>query len=561
MPAPSIARDIAGSDYDLGLTANLVCRVILGVLAILTCWVPMRLLWMAGELAATVFIIDVMLINFFQVVNSMIWHNDNTARWWHGAGWCDVQTYIALPLQALYGACVCAIMRHVANQVGLMRVNGPTASEKRRRNMVQALIIFPIPVLQIALTYPVLTSRYLLSTLEGCTVHLNVSWPTLVFFILPTPIYTIAAGAFAGKSSLSLSKAFADVQDVALTYFRFKKVEETTQAVMNSGNSSVASRGVRIRRKLYMMSCAILVPFLPLQVAYLYWNIASGPSWTEPYDFNAIHQASSWDDIELVTTAQMSFVQLNQNYIAVLTAVPIFWFFGMTKDAVNTYRHYLVAIGFGRLFPQLRDQYDPDTPQTSRNTLPARAAQQSDSLTSLSSGKTRHSHREVFMGTLGCLSTAIGSSQRTGPSSRLVSDELPLWDLSGQTSGGAQSGSTATPRRKPWIFRTSLVSFRLSIRSLIGSRADTESKKSKIPVDERVQYQNPTVPGTKHGVGDKGSDIEARLCSLPKASVDTRVWSAREACTGPTAATEEHREEQSGVRVETHISTSRRSLI
>lgn len=181
------------------LTANLVFRVFLGILAILALCVPTKLLWRNGEFAAVVFCLDVVIFNIFYVVNSLIWPNDNVASWWAGYGWCDIQVYMQYSLETLYAACVFAIMRHLAHQVGLMRVTALTISEKRRRNLIQALVLFPIPLLQVALNYLVMAQRYDIVTLIGCVTAYDSSWPYLVFFVLPAPIFTIGAVYFASK--------------------------------------------------------------------------------------------------------------------------------------------------------------------------------------------------------------------------------------------------------------------------------------------------------------------------------------------------------------------------
>lgn len=47
-------------------------------------------------------------------------------------------------------------------------------------------------------------------------------------------------------------------------------------------------------------------------------------------------------------------------YLSIATTIPIFIFFGMTKDAMNSYRVVLLFFGLGKVFPQLHEEYDPD---------------------------------------------------------------------------------------------------------------------------------------------------------------------------------------------------------
>jgi pheromone a factor receptor len=120
-------------------------------------------------------------------------------------------------------------------------------------------------------------------------------------------------------------------------------------------------RHQRIRRKLFFMCISILVPFFPMQMFWLYGNIMAAVATLQPYDFNKSHNRSSTFNLVTFTTSQgVSFFEMNTNYIPILTVLPLFWFFGVTKEAVNIYRVYLLNIGLGKWFPKLHEEYDPD---------------------------------------------------------------------------------------------------------------------------------------------------------------------------------------------------------
>lgn len=180
------------------LTANLVCRVVFGLLSNLLMWVPLRLLHRNGELAAVVLIIATMIYNVGTVINGLIWRTDDTASWWEGYGYCDVFIYLNYPILTIYTACVFAIMRNLAAQISLMRVNTPSQREKRKHNIIQCLIIFPVPVLWMAWVYPAGVHRYFLTTLSGCSWQPTRTWPTLVFWCIPQPAYVVGAAYYAG---------------------------------------------------------------------------------------------------------------------------------------------------------------------------------------------------------------------------------------------------------------------------------------------------------------------------------------------------------------------------
>ena len=202
---PSIpeAKGLWLGDHDpippASLTVNLVCRVVFGLLSNLLMWVPLKLLHRNGEFAVVVLITAVMIFNFFTVINGLIWHTDDVSTWWMGQGYCDIFVYINYPIQTMYTSCVFAIMRNLAAQIRLMRVDALAPREKRRRNLIQALIIFPVPLVQLAWIYPTGMHRYYILTLAGCTWWPDASWPNFIF-VVPQPTFALGAAGYAGES-------------------------------------------------------------------------------------------------------------------------------------------------------------------------------------------------------------------------------------------------------------------------------------------------------------------------------------------------------------------------
>ncbi|KAG5952301.1 hypothetical protein E4U53_001193 [Claviceps sorghi] len=326
------------------LTANLVCRVLLAAIANLTCLVPLRLLYKNGEFAAVVFILNLEVKNLDTIVNSLIWRNDNIRSWWPGHGWCDVDAYIQNLSIGLYITCLLAIVRNLAQQVGLMRANALTVQERRRRNLFQALIIFPFPIVQLVMTWPLTAQRHIVGTLIGCSWVPHPSWPFLLLFVLPPPVFALITAGYA-----------------VLIYKRFRQVTKTTETALSS-NRMAQQRSQRTRRKLYLMVITILIPFLPVVIALTTYNILQMHG-IKPYNYDQVHNHASplpWNTILFVTSSQIDWAMMNNCYVPISTAIPIFIFFGLTKDAINHYRQIALFFGLGALFPGLRREYDPD---------------------------------------------------------------------------------------------------------------------------------------------------------------------------------------------------------
>lgn len=110
------------------------------------------------------------------------------------------------------------------------------------------------------------------------------------------------------------------------------------------------------------MVISILVPFLPIVIALSVLNILDMHS-LKPFNYDQIHNHASpfaWNTIIFFSSSEISWTYMNNCYIPIATAIPIFVFFGLTKDAINNYRQISLFFGLGRICPGLHQEYDPD---------------------------------------------------------------------------------------------------------------------------------------------------------------------------------------------------------
>ncbi|KAI6781093.1 uncharacterized protein J7T54_003260 [Emericellopsis cladophorae] len=308
--------------------------------------VPLRLLYRNSELAATIFILNVILKNIDTVVLALIWRNDDMESWWKGYGLCDVTPYFHNFSIALYATCLLAIMRNLAHQVGLLTAHPLTVKEKRKRNMIQALIMFPLPVVQLALTWPLTRNRYAVGAIVGCSWSADPSWPYLVFFVIaPTIVSTIT------------------VFYAILIYWRFRQVSTSNASILSS-NRLATQRANRTRRRLYLMVISVLIPVYPMMLLIFVLNILDmGPA--TGYSYERIHAGLPglpWNSIMLLPSSSLNFAVMNVSWLTIISCGPIFMFFGCTKDAINDYRIVLLKLGLGKIWPKLNQEYAPDRP-------------------------------------------------------------------------------------------------------------------------------------------------------------------------------------------------------
>ncbi len=141
--------------------------------------------------------------------------------------------------------------------------------------------------------------------------------------------------------------------------------------ILHSSGNETAVRQARVRRKLYFLTLSILIPYFIVQFLFLVSNITSQADWSRPYNYDHIHYdpppnqwtgvaPNSWSRITFILTDQLDFASMNMSYVPILTVIPLFVSFGATKEAINTYRMYLVNIGLGRVWPKLKEEYNPD---------------------------------------------------------------------------------------------------------------------------------------------------------------------------------------------------------
>lgn len=117
------------------------------------------------------------------------------------------------------------------------------------------------------------------------------------------------------------------------------------------------------------MVASILVPVFPVMVAFGVYNCINMLP-LQPFDYNEIHrtpgsmaaklQPFDWNTPVLVPSNQVNWEEFEGSWITIFTTIPIFVFFGMTKDALNDYRKISLIFGAGRIWPKLYEEYDPD---------------------------------------------------------------------------------------------------------------------------------------------------------------------------------------------------------
>lgn len=141
-----------------------------------------------------------------------------------------------------------------------------------------------------------------------------------------------------------------------LVVARMRRYRKDFSAILVSSNSDLTkSRFLR----LFLLSIALILTFLPVQLYTLYQNSIMP---LIPYSWRLVHGQDWWRVIPVPTGGAVPF----DRWIQIAVGFAVFVFFGLGQDAQKMYRQWLLKIGFGRLLPCLRHE-----PSSARRAFPA----------------------------------------------------------------------------------------------------------------------------------------------------------------------------------------------
>ncbi|KAL9102231.1 MAG: hypothetical protein Q9163_002591 [Psora crenata] len=279
------------------------------------------------NVAASSLVFWIILTNLMNFINALLWPTDDIAQWWPGQILCDIEVKLMTAVYiGVVGSLVC-IMRNLARVLNTENtVLYPSKAQKRRRAAIDMLLCFGVPCYMMIAHYIVQPSRYYIFAIAGCTPPVDRSWPKLVLMFIWPPIFSLVVVYYS-----------------VLVIHRMRKYRKEFSSILVSSNSNLTKN--RFLR-LFLMSVALIVVFLPVQ-AYLLYQNSIVPML--PYSWDLVH-GDDWGDIMLFPTGG---VVAFDRWIQIAFGFAIFLFFGTGQDAKEMYREWLLAIGCGRIFPSL----------------------------------------------------------------------------------------------------------------------------------------------------------------------------------------------------------------
>ncbi|KAF2738549.1 Pkinase-domain-containing protein [Polyplosphaeria fusca] len=284
------------------------------------------LLWHIRQrnVAAWSLILWLMIINFFNFINPLIWPRDNVTQWWDGNVLCDIEARMFVGFTVALAAASAMVMRKLAKVMDTRNITVTTGrGTKAREFTLDIIFCWGYPCVLMLVYYVVQSNRYFIFAVSGCVAAYTSSWPSAVF-ISTGNITTLVATYFA----------------VLLVYRLYKYRRDFPN--MLAANSTNKSRFLR----LAIMSLILVVVYLPFSFFVLWENV----KWiNDSYSWGAVH-GSEWNTVIMVPTGGIvrydKWAQIATGYLA-------FVIFGTGSDANNTYKKMMCAIGLGRIFPSL----------------------------------------------------------------------------------------------------------------------------------------------------------------------------------------------------------------
>lgn len=177
--------------------------VILSILSFLSIAVsisPLILHAKNRNLPATALICWCTVLNMFNIINALIWPNDNINAWWDGKGLCDVELKIMVASYVAIPGCLVGMFRGLAMVMDTSRATWSPSKTLRWRNRAIDLLLCVIGPIIAMITHIVWQkSRFLLYSISGCVNNFDESWASFMLAFIWPPILCLLAGYYCCK--------------------------------------------------------------------------------------------------------------------------------------------------------------------------------------------------------------------------------------------------------------------------------------------------------------------------------------------------------------------------
>ncbi|KAJ6107267.1 hypothetical protein N7523_008590 [Penicillium sp. IBT 18751x] len=322
------------------------------------------------NLPATALICWCTILNVFNIINALIWPNDNINAWWDGKGLCDVELKIMVASYVAIPGCLVSMFRGLAMVMDTSRATWTPSKILRWRNRAIDLLFCGIAPTIAMITHIVWQkSRFLLYSISGCVNNFDESWVTFMLAFIWPPILCLIAGYYC-----------------FLVLVRLFKYRSDFVHILRSRGSTMNKSGFL---RLFFLAFSMLIAILPVETYLVWYDMTLSMPWHQ-YSWKRLHgPGSNWSQIQKVPTSGIVFFD---RWNSVAAGFMIFIFFGFGRDATKMYRLLSWYLGFGYCFPGVSRPLESQALATA----PARNDSSSTTLAGSASSKGKSVFKKAF---------------------------------------------------------------------------------------------------------------------------------------------------------------------
>lgn len=179
---------------------NAVAIPILSTLSILVSLVPAALHWKNRNFPATCLIGWFLVLNLFNIINAIVWPNDDVESWFSGAGLCDVEVKVMIASYVAVPGDLLGIFRGLASVLDTNRASlVPSKKQRWQNHFIDILFCVIVPIIAMITHIIYQANRYMLFAISGCVNSFDESWVSFVLSFMWPPIVCLIGGYYCGK--------------------------------------------------------------------------------------------------------------------------------------------------------------------------------------------------------------------------------------------------------------------------------------------------------------------------------------------------------------------------
>ena len=150
--------------------------------------------------AACCLIFWLLLLNFFNFINAIIWSSNDVQKWYDGRGLCDVEVKLFVAATVALPIALVRIMRSLALVLDSKKNHGQLSDkERRRRGLLDIFLCLICPTIFMVMHYIVQPNRYYVLRVSGCQTSIDNSWVSVVLLLMWPLIFTVVDSYYAGE--------------------------------------------------------------------------------------------------------------------------------------------------------------------------------------------------------------------------------------------------------------------------------------------------------------------------------------------------------------------------